>query len=882
MSRARDEQQRRSPYRGLEPFDEGDAAYFFGRERETRLIAASLFAAPLTLLYGPSGVGKSSVLRAGVLPQLRERRDLLPVVFPLLLEGADGSSQVRGWQVDPLGGVREAAAQAVLATAGSDAPGLQRYHDAIAALQTAPLGAYLDGLARACDRRLMLILDQFEEYSLYHPQDEPFAEQLPGAIVPGNLGVSFLLSLREDALARLDRFKGRIPTLWNSYRRVEHLGAEAARQAIRRPLAEYRRRHPDESGPAEVEEALIDAVLREVQTERVLFDEAGSGTLGHEPADGLIETPYLQLVMTRLWEREVEERSPVLRLATLQSEGGAAEIVRTHLDRVMAQFDAEERELAARVFHRLVTPSGAKIAFSVSDLAEYEAVEPQRLAPILRRLEEGSRRILRRVAARSTSAEEPRYEIFHDRLGRAILAWRARQLQEHARAESRRHEAEQRRVAVEAQARLRESLDAAMERLGPSGKAVWARMMFYLVSTDGRRLAQSAAELAELSAQPPQAVLTVLAELLDSKILRVAYAAERDTHEQRLEVSSDGVAAALLQWHSQYLLKESRGAVAAPASHAPPVPVEAVARPFPYRLVAEMLHGGRVVPYLGSGASLSARPQGNEGLREKAAFTPSYRELKEMLARECDFPAAEFEASDLAEVASLYLQRLDRPALDQRLQQVLGRPDYAPSATHRLLAEVATRTPLLILTTNYDTLMERALDERQVPYDVLAYATRWRRDRPVLAQLAHGESQPRMLEPDSLADGPQERTRLLRLHGPLILRDGQPIGSYVLSEEDQIDWVVALLSGGSALPPSIRAELQRSHLLSLGHSARDWTQRALLRSVYRDDRRRTRAWAVSLNPAQLSVMTWQRYGVEVFGLDLNDWAAQMRAAGGSA
>src|SRR3954454_6038486 len=102
-----------SPYRGLEPFDERDAPFFFGRERETRLISASLFASPLTLLYGASGVGKSSVLRAGVLPRLRTRKDILPVIFPVLDE-----SGLRGWQTDPLSGVKGTVAQALYASAG--------------------------------------------------------------------------------------------------------------------------------------------------------------------------------------------------------------------------------------------------------------------------------------------------------------------------------------------------------------------------------------------------------------------------------------------------------------------------------------------------------------------------------------------------------------------------------------------------------------------------------------------------------------------------------------------------------------------------------------------------------------------------------------------
>ena len=80
---------RYSPYQGLIPFGEKDAEFFFGREKETRLIIANLFASPLTLLYGPSGVGKSSILRAGALHQLNQRSDLKVIVHS-------------NWKDDPL------------------------------------------------------------------------------------------------------------------------------------------------------------------------------------------------------------------------------------------------------------------------------------------------------------------------------------------------------------------------------------------------------------------------------------------------------------------------------------------------------------------------------------------------------------------------------------------------------------------------------------------------------------------------------------------------------------------------------------------------------------------------------------------------------------
>ncbi|HET6762672.1 MAG TPA: hypothetical protein VFH27_03345, partial [Longimicrobiaceae bacterium] len=61
-----------APYVGLVPFSAADADYFFGRERETELVVATLSSRRLTLLFGPSGVGKSSLLRAGVLHRLQQ------------------------------------------------------------------------------------------------------------------------------------------------------------------------------------------------------------------------------------------------------------------------------------------------------------------------------------------------------------------------------------------------------------------------------------------------------------------------------------------------------------------------------------------------------------------------------------------------------------------------------------------------------------------------------------------------------------------------------------------------------------------------------------------------------------------------------------------
>ena len=86
-----------SPYKGLAAFEDSelDALLFFGRERERDVIVANLLASKLTILYGPSGVGKSSVLRAAVARRLREIAPEAEVA--IVAEGVSGYVADRGF-----------------------------------------------------------------------------------------------------------------------------------------------------------------------------------------------------------------------------------------------------------------------------------------------------------------------------------------------------------------------------------------------------------------------------------------------------------------------------------------------------------------------------------------------------------------------------------------------------------------------------------------------------------------------------------------------------------------------------------------------------------------------------------------------------------------
>jgi WD40 repeat protein len=420
---------RETPYKGLVPYREKDWAFFFGRDSQRKIIVANLVSARLTLLYGPSGVGKSSLLRAGVAHHLRQT-----IEQNIAQQGVPefGFVVFNSWRDDPIEPLKQQVQQNILPLASEEnvpAPGKGPRKQLPAELpEQETLVDFLSNCSRRINGELYIVLDQFEEYFLYHPHEsgeDSFAGQFVKAINHPDLRVNFLISIREDSLAKLDRFKGRIPKLFDNYLRIDHLNRTAATEAITGPVGEYNLQWPNEP-PVTIEQELITNVLDQVRTGQLSLGETGGGFVETEASRNLIETPYLQLVMTRLWDEEMGEGSRVLRFATLKRLGMAETIVKTHLDKTMDSLTSKEREIAARAFHYLVTRSGTKIGYTSSDLAIYAELPQAELAPVLRKLSTGNVRILREVAMATDPSAPPHFEIFHDVLAKAIVDWRSR------------------------------------------------------------------------------------------------------------------------------------------------------------------------------------------------------------------------------------------------------------------------------------------------------------------------------------------------------------------------------------------------------------------------------------------------------------------------
>src|SRR5262245_40616306 len=172
-----------------------------------------------------------------------------------------------------------------------------------------------------------------------------------------------------------------------------------------------------------IEPELVEEVLDQVSAGRIEPSIAGVGAVAGAARASRIETPYLQLVLQRLWEVERERGSQVLRLETFRSLGGAERIVQDHLERALRALSPAEQAAAASVFGHLVTPSGTKIAHGTSDLATYASLDEGEIKPMLVSL--ARQRILRPLGGENGHAGD-RYEIFHDVLAGAVLAWSTR------------------------------------------------------------------------------------------------------------------------------------------------------------------------------------------------------------------------------------------------------------------------------------------------------------------------------------------------------------------------------------------------------------------------------------------------------------------------
>ena len=330
---ARSRQVESGPYAGLRAFQEEDAGRFFGRSREIAALATRIRDTPLMAAVGPSGIGKSSLIRAGVVPALKTSGEQWEAL--VLRPGRDPMMALAGLLAPLVASsptpVEDIGAQRELAQRFASEPGY--------------LGSALRGISRRKAQRVLLFIDQFEE--LYTLSTDPserraFTAALAGAADDATSPVRVVVSIRSDFLGRI----AEDPHFMNELAKgLFFLGpptADGLREAIVQPaeLAGYRFETP----------MMVDEMIDHLES---------------TPA----ALPLLQFAAAQLWEA----RDPRRKMLTEQSYhdlGGIAGALVSHADRVIAKLTPDLQTLGRSLFVQLVTAERTRAVRDLDDLRD--------------------------------------------------------------------------------------------------------------------------------------------------------------------------------------------------------------------------------------------------------------------------------------------------------------------------------------------------------------------------------------------------------------------------------------------------------------------------------------------------------------------------------
>jgi hypothetical protein len=263
---------------------------------------------------------------------------------------------------------------------------------------------------------------------------------------------------------------------------------------------------------------------------------------------------------------------------------------------------------------------------------------------------------------------------------------------------------------------------------------------------------------------------------------------------------------------------------------------------------------GRVVPVLGTDVA----------------------ELTASLAQRFGYPADD-GAATLPRVAQYVAVMKGSGPLYDELHALLD-TDLPPASIHRFLASLPPvlrehgLPHQLLVTTSYDTALERAFDESGETFEIVSYLAAGR-NRGRFCHISADGTGRLIDQPNTYATelSLERNTVILKLHGQVERTALREWESFVVTEDDYIDYLTRT-DVAAAVPVSLAATLRRSHFLFLGYTMADWNLRVVLHRLWGDQPLSYRSWAVQPEPKPLEREFWRRRDVDVVELGFEEYA----------
>jgi hypothetical protein len=316
-----------NPFKFLDPFEKKDAALFFGREKETAQLWNAVHASNLTLVYGASGTGKTSLVQCGLASKFYDS-DWLPLFI-----------RHRG--------DFEASLHASLDAALN----LDPQNEADVLMASRPAEDKLNLIFVDHFKPVYLLFDQFEEiYIIGEPEkrkalQHAFYQALKSILEKPNLHVKIVIIIREEWIAHLNEFEKTVPYLFDNRLRVEHMNTENLFNFIGNTLhyAHIPLETPDET---------IDLILENIRDTR----------------EG-IELTNLQVYLDRLYREGSKIDRLIFDLPLVNSVGKMENVISDFLDEELTKIEyklenerkiSKPKGLPMEILFKFTTDNGTK------------------------------------------------------------------------------------------------------------------------------------------------------------------------------------------------------------------------------------------------------------------------------------------------------------------------------------------------------------------------------------------------------------------------------------------------------------------------------------------------------------------------------------------